>query len=481
MKTLKLGTRHWIALGAMALLTVLSCVMQGSQPDGVQLWWKARGPVVPHDSFPSDCSLCHEGTSWNSIRSDFQFDHEKETGYKLEGAHAAAECLRCHNDRGPVSMFSSRGCGGCHEDPHRTQLGADCSSCHEQENWKPNEILAMHSRTRFPLIGAHAVAACTRCHPGADSGNFGHTDTRCEACHQADLQRTTLPNNSGVPDHLVQGWTSDCQRCHVSVAWGGGSFNHSAWPLTGKHKSADCTECHPVPGDFTSAPTQCDGCHLGEYQGTTDPNHGLFGFSTDCRQCHGTSTWSGARFPHTGIVDGCVQCHLPDYQGTSAPDHQQYNFPQTCEQCHVSTVHWNINNFNHAGIVGNCVDCHLPDYVGTTAPDHQVFNLPQTCEVCHTTNSWNVSNFNHSGITNNCVQCHQADYQGTNAPNHQQFGFPQVCEQCHNSTTTWTINNFNHGGITNNCSACHLPDYQGASQPNHTQFNFSQVWCWQPS
>ena len=60
------------------------------------------GPVIPHDSFPSACSLCHVGGSWTEIRDDFEFDHLAETGVPLNGAHAEATCLRCHNDRGPV-------------------------------------------------------------------------------------------------------------------------------------------------------------------------------------------------------------------------------------------------------------------------------------------------------------------------------------------------------------------------------------------
>ena len=71
-----------------------------------QGWNPAAGPVVPHDTFPGDCSLCHKGGDWHSLREDFTFDHGARTGTALEGAHKNAGCLLCHNDRGPVQQFS---------------------------------------------------------------------------------------------------------------------------------------------------------------------------------------------------------------------------------------------------------------------------------------------------------------------------------------------------------------------------------------
>ena len=57
-------------------------------------WSEDWGPLVPHKKFPSDCSLCHVPKRWDVMRSDFRYDHKKETGFALEGAHAKAACLR---------------------------------------------------------------------------------------------------------------------------------------------------------------------------------------------------------------------------------------------------------------------------------------------------------------------------------------------------------------------------------------------------
>lgn len=355
-----LAPHAWLLAG-LALSVALSCAIQTLKPTAVQRWWDERGPVVPHDTFPADCALCHEGDGWRAIRTDFVFDHERETGVALEGAHARAECLRCHNDRGPVAMFAARGCAGCHQDPHRGELGPECSACHQQDSWRPNELLAMHSRTRFPLVGAHAVAACWRCHPGAQVGNFARVDTDCLACHQSDLARATSP------DHAAQGWTMDCERCHVPTGWSGGAFNHSAWPLTGQHAALACNQCH-AGGVFAGTPNQCVDCHLDDYQAATQPDHALLGLPMTCQQCHGTSSWQVVNFSHGGISNGCVQCHLSDYQSATRPDHAAAGFGTTCEQCHTSTNNWQATNWPHpdfpirSGEHANfaCTQCHLP-------------------------------------------------------------------------------------------------------------------------
>lgn len=343
------------ALGLLACVTRWTRALNDAPPQG---WWAERGPVVPHDSFPADCRLCHAGDDWQTIREDFAFDHAAETGHPLEGAHAAAECLRCHNDRGPVTLFAQRGCAGCHADVHRGKLGQDCALCHGQSSWEPSEQIAQHNRTRFPLVGSHAAVACWRCHPGAEVGNFSPTDTNCESCHAADLARATNP------DHLAAGLTTGCERCHLPTTWTGSGFTHPTFALTGAHKSADCSECH-VGGLFGGTPSDCYSCHMAEYNGVSDPNHVTGNFPLTCESCHGTSTWSGAVFKHTGITANCQDCHLDDYQATSDPNHVTAGFPVSCELCHTSTNNWSAAAFNHAFPITtgkhknlDCADCH---------------------------------------------------------------------------------------------------------------------------
>ncbi|QDU86146.1 hypothetical protein Pla163_32950 [Planctomycetes bacterium Pla163] len=198
----------------MALSGLLyACALQRTGGLEVHRWQAGLGPVVPHDTFPTDCALCHEGGSWNELRADFEFDHAAETGVPLHGSHTAAQCLRCHNDRGAVQVFADRGCAGCHEDVHQGQLGARCDDCHDQVTWIAKGMVEYHSRTRFPLNGVHAITSCARCHKGNDVGRFAPTDPECVSCHYENLLEAQLP------DHFAFGWVNNCDDCHQPTTW----------------------------------------------------------------------------------------------------------------------------------------------------------------------------------------------------------------------------------------------------------------------
>jgi hypothetical protein len=195
------------------LLILAACVLQNPDQNLRHRWWAGFGPVLPHEKFPADCKLCHTGDNWQELTPSFRFDHAKETGVPLRGAHAQAQCLRCHNDRGPVATFQARGCGGCHEDVHTGKLGPLCDSCHGEVTWQPVGQIERHDRTRFPLTGAHRSVSCNRCHVGARVGNFVPTDTECVSCHRNDLLQTINP------PHIPLGWVDRCDRCHMPTKW----------------------------------------------------------------------------------------------------------------------------------------------------------------------------------------------------------------------------------------------------------------------
>jgi hypothetical protein len=190
-----------------------ACAVQGPGEAERHRWWTGLGPVLPHDTFPADCGLCHVGETWQELREDFTFDHGAETGVELAGAHARAQCLRCHNDRGPVDVFAALGCRGCHEDVHAGDLGPDCASCHQQTTWEAVRQRERHNLTRLPLTGAHAATACHRCHPGGWVGNFAPADPECVTCHRGELAATTNP------PHIPLGWVDNCDRCHMPTRW----------------------------------------------------------------------------------------------------------------------------------------------------------------------------------------------------------------------------------------------------------------------
>ena len=88
--------KHALAIVAGLSFVIMACVVQGPGEGELHRWWVGLGPVLPHDSFPADCSLCHVGQEWNTLTEEFQFDHEAETGFangvldRLDGLLAIA-------------------------------------------------------------------------------------------------------------------------------------------------------------------------------------------------------------------------------------------------------------------------------------------------------------------------------------------------------------------------------------------------------
>lgn len=78
-----------------------------------------------------DCQACHNPTSWKL----WQFDHDKQTDFKLEGAHKGLKCASCH--RAPVKKKISLtgSCYSCHlaDDRHGGSFGKHCDHCHTTE------------------------------------------------------------------------------------------------------------------------------------------------------------------------------------------------------------------------------------------------------------------------------------------------------------------------------------------------------------
>jgi len=274
---------RWAAPALAALIGAGSIVLLAHCEVAVprHSWSRRWGPAVPHQTFPADCGICHASEDWKVLREDFSFDHEKETGYRLEGAHAGAACLRCHNDRGPIHVYVSRGCGGCHVDPHRSSLGAECTRCHGQTVWTPIGLIEDHARTRMPLVGVHAITPCETCHDRATVGEFRNTPVECHLCHRRDAVRA-------FPNHVINGWNRDCERCHTPAAWTADGFIHAGFPLEGGHAGVPCLSCH-AGGRFAGTPNDCFSCHRNDYLAA--PNHVAGGFSTNCTDCHNTTAW----------------------------------------------------------------------------------------------------------------------------------------------------------------------------------------------
>jgi len=149
-----------------------------------------------------DCTACHRPDAATfRIRP---YDHARQAGYPLTGAHQKADCVDCHRRQRPdPSGDSSRmarayrgtptACDACHRDAHRGQFQQnekqDCQRCHNSaESWTADRF--DHKRdARFKLEGVHANLVCSACHPavrqpdGQNVVQYRPLGTRCEDCH----------------------------------------------------------------------------------------------------------------------------------------------------------------------------------------------------------------------------------------------------------------------------------------------------------
>ena len=458
----------------------------------------------PHgDSFDVDCSNCHTADSWKIDLTKIDFDHSK-TNFSLIGQHINLDCKSCHESL--VFSNMEKECVSCHKDIHQATVGFDCANCHTPGTWIVKDIVGLHQKGRFPLLGAHKMADCVQCHSGYAELNFEPLNIDCYSCHRQNYESTQNPN------HVAANFTTECQDCHniSSLSWSVTNVDHSFFPLVGGHALPSCFSCHQQGGNFSGLSQECYSWHQQTYEATQNPNHIAAGMPTTCEVCHTIQSWAPAQFNHnltafpltgkhidtdcsnchmngfTGTPTNCYACHQQDYQNANDPNHVASQFPTDCSLCH-STSGWEGATFDHnqsnfpltgshiqtacaschtSGYTGtptDCYTCHTTDYNNTTNPNHVTGSYPTTCADCHSTTAWQPATFDHNGtqfpltgahITTTCQSCHQSGYTGT----------------------------------PTECYACHTTDYNNTTNPNHIAVSFPttcvdchSTTAWQPA
>lgn len=207
------------------------------------------------------CNDCHTTVGWAKP----QFNHAKETGFALTGAHQKLACTSCH--AGQLNQALPRDCAGCHAgtDPHKTPEMQYCATCHVTDNWRTISRFD-HDFTRFPLVGLHMIAPCESCHIG---GDFSGTAMACVACHEQD-------------DHHGKALGTQCESCHSPNGWNLWVFDHekhTGYKLEGSHAGLACEACHAPGTDPAKTATLCGTCHAPQ-----DIHRGNFG--QNCGRCH---------------------------------------------------------------------------------------------------------------------------------------------------------------------------------------------------
>jgi len=237
--------------------------------------------LVDHEAlgFSTYCLDCHSTLDFR----DVAFDHFTISGgFELIGRHAGIECTSCHSlpDGGlPVTPAGPDDCIACHLDDYQHEHGGsgfptNCLACHDTFSWEGGEFDHL-AATGFQLLQGHDQLPCVACHVGSSSETVfspsGPQD--CYACHQDDYQR----------EHGGTGFSTDCASCHQPTSWGAASFNHPFPISSGAHSTANCSDCHSVPGDYVTF-TCTSACH--HTQSRTDGQHGGVGnYSYDSQSC----------------------------------------------------------------------------------------------------------------------------------------------------------------------------------------------------
>jgi len=421
---------HWPLVGMHQNVSCLGCHIRADKPS---TRCNSCHPS-PHGPSVTNCERCHSPIGWRVVR----FNHAS-TGFALNRAHQALQCQACHT-RGFTRAAS---CTQCHRSPHGPGF-SDCSRCHTTSF--DAAAAFNHSRTGFPLTGAHTRLACSRCHVGL---NFSKpTSGACTNCHRN-------PHGAGF---------STCTRCHNTTSFRQVSFNHLAatgFGITGLHTRLSCSSCHP--GLAFASVRACTSCH-GTPHGTpwrvcyschakADVRRIGFNHTTGghyvlasphntfaCTTCHAVSSEGLSQFSSLKPA-ACAQCH-------TSPHGPGYN---TCNGCHSTTAFKPAVPIQHPAtvpLIGGhatipCLACHT---VSVTSPKGPVFVPPpaSACAACHTSP--------HGGPAN-CADCHNPTGWENVTFVHPDISFHtgsaavinETCSNCHPG------NNF--GTFT--CSPCH--------------------------
>jgi hypothetical protein len=119
-------------LGMHTLASCADCHISKSYKDTKKGCNDCHGNDDKHEGrLGTECALCHNPNAWKVWR----FDHDKQTDFKLDGAHKKSHCYACHKRPVKGKIDLSTTCYQCHEsdDVHLGSFGQRCERCHTTE------------------------------------------------------------------------------------------------------------------------------------------------------------------------------------------------------------------------------------------------------------------------------------------------------------------------------------------------------------
>ncbi len=341
---------------------------------------------VHRDATGNDCATCHvEHAGVDGDLRHFEtkgFDHKGQAGFALDGLHAPLDCKACHKTRSFLGLSPS--CASCHKDVHNGTLGATCQTCHATSvAFKDTRKAFDHSKTKYPLTGAHLKTPCESCHKTKGDYRIARSGA-CEDCHR----------NPHVPA------LGTCTACHVTASFKtlaeGRKFDHAktGYPLRGRHAAVACQTCHVKPPTVVRLKSaRCADCHQ-------DVHKGVF-LAEDCAACHTESGFAPAKFDHGAH-------EVPP--GRQARDDGLRGLPQGGRSAPAGPrARLAQRAVDFRGAKAACASCHADPHKG---------ELGATCQTCHGTTSFRLSAFQHpsrpefflgahAGVA--CEKCHLAE------------------------------------------------------------------------
>ena len=449
-------------------------------------------PAHAAAGIPTTCETCHTGTPGSpptSTTTRHGSPSPARTGRSC--ARGATSAASSRGPRRPAPPATARVPDRQEPEPRGEQLPDACESCHSTGAWRPASFVD-HSKTRFPLTGAHQAVDCAKCHVGGQL-----------AGHPAGLRLLPpgeLPGHE-EPEPRGGNFPTQCETCHTTVGLAARELRPSRqtrFPLTGAAPAGGLREV-PRRRALHGHAHRLQLLPPGELRGNHEPEPQGVQLPDDVRRtCHTTAAWRPANFDHqttrfpltgahgrvdcakchvggrtTGTPTDCNSCHQANYAATTNPNHVASNFPTTCDELpqHGRLAARDLRPPDDAvpadrrAPAGGLREVprgrphhRHPDRLlllppgelsATTNPNHKASGFPTTCETCHTTGAWRPANFDHQTTRFPLTGAHRR----------------VDCAKCHVGRPATPAR-------PTDCYACHQANYEATTNPNHVAAGF---------
>jgi len=295
-------------LGSHAVASCNECHISGSQlqfnrigndcinchlPD----YHATTNPNHPEAGFSTDCSECHRIDALDWFTDEIVHDF-----FPLTKGHDIADCARCHTSGNYTNTPTE--CVACHQTDYNnsqnpnhqgSNFSTSCIECHTIDiGWMPAKY-EQHDAEYFPIYsGAHKGewSECMDCHTNAPN----YVQFTCITCH---TNPETDEEHNGINGYSYN--SPACLSCHPTGN-SNDDFDHNQtnFPLLGTHNTVDCNSCHA--NGYQGTPTNCEACHLEDFNQTTNPDHQASQFPLDCASCHSETAWIPSTFDHNTVL-----------------------------------------------------------------------------------------------------------------------------------------------------------------------------------